>query len=89
MLKDKFQIEAQIMHIVRLNEVMLWKPLLKSPAFFGYPYPVSDTEVKFGNKHGFTENFYINYQFLPEICKIVRQKTAFTDDFEKILLAFM
>ena len=28
-------------------------------------------------------------QFLPEIGEIVRQKTAFTDDFGKSLLAFM
>ena len=86
---DKFQIEAQIMLIVCLNEVMPRKPLLKSPAFFGYPTPFQTPEVKFGNEHGFTENFYINDQFLPEICEIVRQKTDFTDDFGKSLLAFM
>ena len=52
------------MLIVCLNELMLRKPLFKSPAFFGYPYPFQTPEVNFGKEHTFTENFYINDQFL-------------------------
>ena len=65
-----------------LNEVNL-QHFSDTPTLFQTP------EVKFGKEPGFNENFYINDQFLQEICVIVRQKTAFTDDFGKSLLAFM
>ena len=68
------------MLILCLNDVVAAKTALKISCIFRIPLPRFD---------GFTENFYINDQFLPEICEIMRQKTTFTDDFGKSLLAFI
>ena len=42
--------------------------------FSDTPTQFQTPEVKFGNEHDLTDNFYINDQFLPEICEIARQK---------------